>query len=115
MIQTPDLPMWASVLVAFLLLVGAIVTLIGSAGLLRLRHFHQRMHTPTLGSTLGTGCILLGSMVCFSTLQSRPLNHEVLIALFLTLTNPVGFMLLARAALYRSHVEGSKNTATDRQ
>jgi len=104
MIQAPELPLWAALIVSVLLVLGAVITLIGSAGLLRLRDFQQRMHAPTLGSTLGTGSILLGSVVCFSVLQSRPTLHELLIALFLTMTTPVGFMLLARATLYRSRV-----------
>lgn len=101
MIQAPELPMMAALAVALLLLFGAAFTLIGTIGLLRFNGFHQRMHAPTLGSTFGTGGILLGSMLCFSVLQTRPMVHELLIALFLTLTTPVGFMLLARAALYR--------------
>jgi multicomponent K+:H+ antiporter subunit G len=32
--------------------------------------------------------------------------HEVLIGLFVTMTTPVTFMLLARAALYRDRAEG---------
>ncbi|OJT94950.1 MAG: potassium:proton antiporter [Alphaproteobacteria bacterium 65-7] len=100
--QAPELPLWGALIVALLLLLGAAITLIGSIGLLRLRSFQQRMHAPTLGSTLGTGSILLGSMICFSLLQSRLAIHEILVALFLTLTTPVGFMLLARAALFRS-------------
>lgn len=105
MIQAPELPIWAASIVAILVVLGAVITLIGSVGLLRLRKFQQRMHAPTLGSTLGTGCILLGSAICFSVLQTRPMIHEILIALFLTLTTPVGFMLLARAALYRARAE----------
>ena len=102
MIQAPELPNLAALTVSLLFILGATITLIGSVGLLRFRQFQQRMHAPTLGSTLGTGSILLGSVVCFSVLQGRPMFHELLIALFLTLTTPVGFMLLARAALYRS-------------
>ena len=51
--------------------------------------------------------IVAGSIVCFSVLRSRLSVHEVLIALFVTLTTPVTFMLLARAALYRDRVEGN--------
>ena len=40
-------------------------------------------------------------------LQSRPVLHEVLIAVFVTVTTPVTLMLLARAALYRDRSEGS--------
>lgn len=109
MIQAPELPLWAALIVAILLLLGSTFTLVGSVGLLRLHNFQQRMHAPTLGSTLGTGSILLGSMLCFSVLHSRLMIHELLIALFLTLTTPVGFMLLARAALHRNRI--SEGTA----
>lgn len=108
MTQAPDLPGWAAILVAILVLAGAGITLIGSLGLLRLNTFYERVHAPTLGTTLGTLLIILGSMICFSVLQSRPLVHEILIGLFVTLTTPVTLMLLGRAALYRDRVAGTK-------
>ena len=107
MIQAPDLPGWAALLVALLVLGGAAVTLIGSLGLLRLGTFYERVHSPTLGTTLGTALLILGSMLCFSVLQTRPLVHEVLILIFTSLTTPVTLMLLARAALYRDRTAGS--------
>ncbi|GLK70931.1 monovalent cation/H(+) antiporter subunit G [Ancylobacter dichloromethanicus] len=103
----PELPLWAAILVSFLLVFGALVTLIGSVGLWRLPDFYARLHAPSLGATLGTGAILIGSMVCFSVLQGRPLIHEVLIGLFVTITTPVTLMLLASASLYRDRVEGN--------
>ena len=106
MIQAPDLPGWAALLVALLLLAGAAFTLIGSLGLLRLRSFYDRVHSPTLGTTFGVVLIILGSMLCFSVLQTRPLVQELLIAIFVTLTTPVTLMLLARAALYRDRTMG---------
>lgn len=106
MSPAPDLPLWAAVLVSVLIIAGALVTLIGSIGLWRLPDFYARLHAPSLGATLGAGCMLIGSMVCFSVLQSRPLVHEVLIAIFVTITTPVTLMLLARASLYRDRVEG---------
>ena len=107
MIQAPNLPTWAALFVAFLVLSGAAVTLIGSLGLLRLGTFYERVHSPTLGSTFGAALIVMGSMLCFSVLQSRPLSHELLILVFVTVTTPVTLMLLARAALFRSRAEGS--------
>ncbi|WP_114950735.1 monovalent cation/H(+) antiporter subunit G [Sphingosinicella terrae] len=107
MIQAPDLPVWAALLVGLLVLAGAAVTLVGSLGLLRLRNFYQRVHAPTLGTTLGTLLIALSSIVCFSVLRSRPVVHELLIVVFVTLTTPVTLMLLARAALYRDRIAGS--------
>lgn len=113
MIQAPDLPLWAAIAVGILILLGAVITLVGTIGLLRLRTFYERVHPPTLGSTLGTGCILVASMIAFSVSQSRPVLHEVLIAIFVTVTTPVTLMLLARAALYRDRSEGSENVPSD--
>ena len=66
MMQAPDLPTWAALLVGFLLLAGAVITLIGAVGLLRLGSFYDRIHAPTLGTTGGMMAILLASMICFS-------------------------------------------------
>jgi multicomponent K+:H+ antiporter subunit G len=100
------LPAWAALPVALLVLAGAALGLLGSVGLLRLPGFYQRVHAPTLGTTLGIGSILLGSMLAFSVLQTRPVLHELLIAAFLALTTPVTLMLLARAALHRDRAAG---------
>jgi multicomponent K+:H+ antiporter subunit G len=102
-----DLPPWAGVLVSALILAGAACTLTGAIGLVRLKSFYERVHAPTLGATYGTGLVLLGSMLCFSVLKSRPVVHEILIAVFVTLTTPVTLILLVRAALYRDRVENN--------
>lgn len=105
-----DIPVWAALLTSLLLLVGAGLALIGSFGLLRLESFYDRVHAPTLGTTLGAGSILIASMVYFSVLQSRPVVHELLITVFVTVTTPVTLMLLVRAALYRDRLEGQAKT-----
>ncbi len=107
MINVAELPAWAALVTSLLVLLGAGFTIVGAIGLLRLKTFYERMHAPTLGATWGTGGILLGSIVFFSVLQSRPVLHEVLIAAFVTVTTPVTLMLLARTALYRDRTEGS--------
>jgi len=109
-----DLPAWAALLTSFFILLGASVTLIGSFGLFRLKSFYDRVHAPTLGTTWGAGAILLASIVCFSVLQSRPVLHEVLITVFVTVTTPVTLMMLARAALYRDRTEGNEGVPLDR-
>lgn len=106
--MTPaELPFWVALPTALLLLVGAGLAFIGSLGLVRLRSFYDRMHAPTLATTLGIGCVLLASMLYFSVLQSRPVLHEVLIGVFMVVTTPVTLMLLARAALFRDRREGN--------
>lgn len=92
-----DLPAWAALTTAVLVILGAGVALIGSIGLLRLGNFYQRVHAPTLGATIGAGAILVASMVFFSALDGRPVLHEILIAVFLTVTTPVTLILLVKA------------------
>lgn len=96
-----ELPAWASLIVALLLLVGGSIVLIGALGLLRLPTFYQRMHGPAIVITLGAGCLLLASMLYFTVTQARLVIHEVIISGFLLMTAPVVSMLLIRAAVYR--------------
>jgi multicomponent K+:H+ antiporter subunit G len=104
-------PAFAAAVAGLLVLLGASLALIGSIGLLRLTSFYDRVHAPTMGATLGTGLVLIASMVLFSVLDSRPVLHEMLIAVLMTVNTPVTFMLLVRAALYRDQAEGKDPTA----
>ena len=99
--EVGELPVWAALLTALFVVGGATITLIGSLGLLTLRTFYQRIHAPTLGTTLGTGAVLIGSMIFFSVLEARPVLHELLLAVFVTVTTPVTFILLVRATRHR--------------
>lgn len=96
-----DVPLWAALPAALLLACGGLLTLLGSLGLLRLDTFYARLHAPTMGNTLGAGCVLLASVLSSSALAGRPVIHEVLITLFILLTSPVTTMLLIRAAILR--------------
>ena len=91
---------------ALLVLAGASLALVGSLGLLRLESFYERVHPPTMGTTLGTGLVLIGSMLFFTMHESRPVLHEILIGVFMTLNTPVTYMILVRAALHRDRLEG---------
>lgn len=99
--QAPELPPVAAVVVGALVLFGALVTLIGTVGLVRLKTFYDRIHAPTLGLTMGNASILIGSIVCFTVLGTRAVFHELLVLVFVIMTTPVTMMLLARAALFR--------------
>lgn len=100
------MPWWAALMVSFLLVLGGLITLIGTVGLLRLKTFYQRIHGPAITITLGTGCILIASMVYFTVTQSRLVIHEILISVFVLMTAPVVSLLIMRAALYRSQHAG---------
>ena len=97
-----DVPLWAALPAAVLLVCGGLLTLVGSLGLLRLNAFYARIHAPTMGSTLGTGCVLIASMLVSTALEGRPVIHELLITVFILITSPVTAMLLMRAAMYRT-------------
>jgi len=104
------LPAVVAASVALLVVLGASLALVGSFGLLRLRTFYERVHPPTMGTTLGLGCILVASMALFSALGSRAVLHEIVIAVFAIVTTPVTYVLLVRAAVHRADeasVEGA--------
>src|SRR3546814_19756298 len=86
MIQAPDLPTWAAIIIALLVLGASLLTLVGALGLIRLPTFYARVHATTLGATAVMAALLLASMLCSSVLQTRPLVPEILISLFVTLT-----------------------------
>jgi multicomponent K+:H+ antiporter subunit G len=103
------------IVVAVLVLAGALLVFLGSLGLLTLQTFYERVHPPTMGTTLGTGLVIIGSMVFFTVTGSRPVLHEMLIAVFMTLSTPVTYMLLVRAALHRDQAEGEDPLAEERK
>jgi multicomponent K+:H+ antiporter subunit G len=107
MMSGVDLPAWAALLVALFVILGAALTFTGSLGLLRFGSFYERVHAPTLGTSFGTVFVSLGSMIYFSVVQTRPVTHEILIVIFVTVTTPVSLMLLVRAALFRDRAEGN--------
>lgn len=103
--STAEMSVLPAVLTSVLLVSGATIALVGSLGLLRLHSFYQRVHAPTLGTTLGMTFIAVASMIYFSALGTRPVIHEVLLVVFLTVTTPISLMVLVRAALLRDESE----------
>ncbi|MCD5992744.1 Na+/H+ antiporter subunit G [Pseudomonas sp. CDFA 602] len=101
-----NVPFWAEVVTAVLLIASSLFTLTGAIGLLRLKDFFQRMHPPALASTLGAWCVALASIVYFSALKSAPVVHAWLIPVLLAITVPVTTLLLARTGLFRKRMAG---------
>jgi multicomponent K+:H+ antiporter subunit G len=100
--MTTELSAWVVVPASILLVIGGLVTLTGSLGLLRLPDFFARMHGPSMGNTVGAGSVLLASMLTTSALANRPVVHELLITLFIVMSSPITSMMLMRAAQYRN-------------
>ena len=107
--MTPlDLPAWAALPAGILLIIGCLLAIIGSLGLLRMPSFYARMHPPTMGTTLGTGCVLIASMLVSSAVAGRPVIHELLITVFIVMTTPVSATTLMIAAITRTRTPARK-------
>ena len=100
-------------LTGLLVLAAALFALAGSVGLLTLRTFYERIHPPTMASTLGTGLLLIASVIHFSHAEGRLVVHHLLIGIFMAVTTPVTFLILVRAALHRDAAEGRNHLASD--
>jgi multicomponent K+:H+ antiporter subunit G len=106
------LPAWAAIPAALLLIVAGLFTLIGAIGLLRFRDFYVRIHSPTLGTTLGAGCVLLASMLVTSALSGHLSLRELLITVFMVISAPVTTLLLMRAAATRPKLRKNEHETT---
>jgi multicomponent K+:H+ antiporter subunit G len=67
----------------------------------RLPTFYERIHAPTLTTSWGTLGVVLASIIVSSVTEARPVLHEILIGVFISVTTPVTLMLLGRAVTYR--------------
>jgi multicomponent K+:H+ antiporter subunit G len=104
-----ELPLWAAWVVVAVALSGSLLALTGSIGLVVLKRFYERVHAPTLGTTLGMALIVAASVTFWSLSEGRLALKDLLIGVFLTVTTPVTLVLLARAAVYRDRVEGDEH------
>ena len=110
MTHAVDLPAWAALLTAFLLLLGAGLTLLGADRNPAVRQLLRTRSCADPRDQLGNRRHRdLRLSICFSVLGSRPVVHEMLVGIFMIVTTPVTLMLLARAALYRDRTEGDAN------
>lgn len=76
---------------------GAVFSLIGGIGLLRLPDFYSRMHGGGLTDTLGAGLLIVGLLF---QADSVPVGFKlVAILFFLAVTSPSSGHALARAAM----------------
>lgn len=99
------LPSWAALAVAMLTLAGAVLAFVGSLGLLRLRQFYQRVHAPTLATTLGLYLLLVATFLFFLIHSQHAVVHVLIIGACTTVTTPITLMLLVRAALARERTK----------
>ena len=104
--MTPVLPLWVDLLTAALVVLGALTSLVGAFGLVRLPTFYQRVHAPTLCTTVGAWSLSLATVLQISFAHGQPFVHALLIGVFLSLTAPVTTIFLMRAAVFRARLAG---------
>ena len=101
-----DLPLWAQILVAALVVGGALIALLGSLGLWRLKSYFERVHAPSIIATMGCWLIMHATWIYFSVSGQGFVMHSVLIAIFVAVTVPITTIFLMRAALFRARRAG---------
>lgn len=100
------LPIWAQVVVGVLVVFGAFIALLGALGLVRLKSYFERVHSPSIIATLACWCIMYATVLFFSVLEQRLALHALLIAVFISVTAPITTIFLMRAALFRARRTG---------
>lgn len=81
---------------AIVVLLGSVILLIASIGLLRMPDVYNRIQVGTKASTLGTILILAGIGLIIPGWWTKLL----ILVLFILMTNPVSSHVLARAAYF---------------
>ena len=102
----------AKLLIAVLVLLGALISLAASFGTLRLPDVYSRIHAASKGATLGIISVLLGVFFYFWFLHGFITAKVLLGIVFVFLTSPVGAHLIARAA-YNTGVKMEKKSVQD--
>lgn len=91
------------IVVAILIVLGALFNLLGAFGLIRLPDVYLRSHAATKSATLGVVCILAAAFIFF-WIDTKVMNARLLLGLvFVFITAPVAGHLICRAA-YRKNV-----------
>lgn len=104
--------MIVEIIISILLLVGGILSFLGSIGILRFPDVYGRLHAATKSATLGVIGIVLGTFLYFLILHNLFVGKLLLGIVFVFLTAPVGAFMISRAA-YRTGVPLSSLTERD--
>jgi multicomponent Na+:H+ antiporter subunit G len=84
------------IIAAILMLLGTVIMILGSLGVLRFGDVFLRMHAATKSGTLGIGFLLVGVALYFGEALIT-IKLAVLTAIYF-LTSPIGAQVLAHAA-----------------
>ena len=81
-----------------LLIAGAALALLASIGVLRMPDVFTRMQASTKASTLGLGCLLIGTAIQLGDFPA--FIRAASIGAFVLLTTPVSGLVIARASYF---------------
>lgn len=85
-----------------LIILGSVMILISSIGLIRMPDLYMRMSATTKAATLGVGFVLIGAAIFFW--EVGIVSRLLIIIVFLLLTAPVAAHMIGRAA----YIDGVK-------
>lgn len=91
----------AEAAVSGLIVLGGLLGLVGSFGLLKLPDLVMRLHGPTKTATLGVGSVLVASVIYLEANRGASTWEELIIATLIFTTAPISAMFLAKAHIYR--------------
>jgi multicomponent Na+:H+ antiporter subunit G len=91
-------------IIGFFLIVGGLLSLLATFGVLRLPDVYTRNHAASKGATLGIMSILIGTFFYFYLEHGHFNSRLILAIIFIFVTAPVAGHLIARAA-YNSGVK----------
>ena len=90
--------------IGFFIIVGSLLCLIATFGVIRLPDVYTRNHAASKAATLGVMSILLGAFLYFYALEGHFNSRLILGIVFLFMTSPISGHLINRAA-YNSGVK----------
>jgi multicomponent Na+:H+ antiporter subunit G len=90
--------------IGFFIIVGSMLCLIATIGVIRLPDVYTRNHAASKAATLGVMSILLGTFLYFYVLEGHFNSRLILGIIFLFMTSPISGHLINRAA-YNSGVK----------
>ncbi|MCA1055575.1 monovalent cation/H(+) antiporter subunit G [Rossellomorea aquimaris] len=99
-------------IIGFFLIVGGLLSLVATFGVLRLPDIYTRNHAASKGATLGIMSILIATFLYFYMEHGHFNSNLILAIVFIFVTAPVAGHLIARAA-YNTGVELSSESVRD--
>ncbi|WLR44307.1 monovalent cation/H(+) antiporter subunit G [Bacillus carboniphilus] len=102
----------SKIVIGYLILQGALLSLISSIGIIRLPDIYTRNHAASKSATLGIISILLGVFLDFWIVEGYMNARIILGIIFVFCTAPVAGHLISRAA-YNTGIPMSEKTVKD--